>query len=338
LLKHPLLSLGLPRATVRHAAETVELVALRGGTGRPDIASLDALFEQRFAALGAEGRKPFWAKRISAYRGEMAQKLLGKLVAALRELAAYRDRRDVTLAEIVRATVVALETLGRDEAGGLTTLYEGDAGQKLAESLRALVTTSAGFDFAPAEWPRVMDALIGAETVKPSSGADIRLSIWGALEARLLSVDTLVIGGLNEGSWPRRAEADRFMSRMMKSGLELEPPERRIGQAAHDFVMALGCGRVILTRSARAGEAPAVASRWLQRLTTYAGKEATGAMRERGARLLAWAAAVDSGPRVDFARRPEPKPPLMPAMMSKRRFSPLRRSTRRSPSAKLAPI
>ena len=74
-----------------------------------------------------------------------------------------------------------------------------------------------------------------------------------------MSVDTLVIGGLNEGSWPRRAEADRFMSRLMKSGLDLEPPERRIGQAAHDFTMALGTKRVILTRSARSGEAPAVA-------------------------------------------------------------------------------
>ena len=115
-----------------------------------------------------------------------------------------------------------------------------DAGEKLAEFLRGLAGATAGFDFAPAEWPDVMAALIGPEMVKPSQGAERRIAIWGALEARLQSVDTLVIGGLNEGSWPRRAEADRFMSRLMKSGLDLEPPERRIGQAAHDFVMAIG--------------------------------------------------------------------------------------------------
>ena len=40
--------------------------------------------------------------------------------------------------------------------------------------------------------------------VKPAPGADRRIAIWGALEARLQSVDTLVIGGLNEGSWPRK--------------------------------------------------------------------------------------------------------------------------------------
>ena len=65
-----------------------------------------------------------------------------------------------------------------------------------------------------------------------------------------------MLGGLNEGSWPRRTEADRFMSRLMKSGLSLEPPERRIGLAAHDFWMAMGNREVVLTRAARAGDAP----------------------------------------------------------------------------------
>ena len=45
LLKHPLLTLGLERGAVRHAAETIELVALRGGTGRPDMATLGELFD-----------------------------------------------------------------------------------------------------------------------------------------------------------------------------------------------------------------------------------------------------------------------------------------------------
>ena len=32
---------------------------------------------------------------------------------------------------------------------------------------------------------------------------------------------TLVLGGMNEGSWPRRAEPDRFMSRLMKAGMKM---------------------------------------------------------------------------------------------------------------------
>ncbi|MEQ1940973.1 double-strand break repair protein AddB [Mesorhizobium sp. VNQ89] len=311
LLKHPLLALGLERARMRHAAETIELVALRGGTGRPDIATLDDLFEERLLELAGEDRRqPFWAGRINQHRIVAAREALALLAKAIEPLAGYRDARHVELADIVKTTVLAFEALGRDEGGSLARLYDGNAGDKLASVLRDLVGASATFDFGANEWPQVVMALIGPESVKPSAGADRRIAIWGALEARLQSVDTLVVGGLNEGSWPRRAEADRFMSRPMKTGLELEPPERRIGQAAHDFVMAMGTKRVILSRSARAGEAPAVASRWLQRLTTFAGKEATDAMRRRGERLLVWAAGLDASPRVAFAKRPQPKPPL----------------------------
>ncbi|MCX7302749.1 MAG: double-strand break repair protein AddB [Hyphomicrobiales bacterium] len=310
LLKHPLLRLGIDRAMVRHAVETIELVALRGGAGRPDIATLDALFEERLAGVSGERRQPFWLPRLDHVHLEAARRVVGALVKALKELAGYRETGSISLAEAARASVVAFEALGRDENGSLAELYRGDAGEKLAEFLRGLIGASATVEFAPAEWPAVLAALIGPEVVKPAAGADRRIAIWGALEARLQGVETLVIGGLNEGSWPRRAEADRFMSRPMKSGLDLEPPERRIGQAAHDFVMAMGTKRVILTRSARSGEAPAVASRWLQRLTTFAGAQAAQAMRARGASLLDWASRIDAGSRAAFARRPEPKPPV----------------------------
>ena len=96
----------------------------------------------------------------------------------------------------------------------------------------------------------------------------------------------------------------------MKSGLDLEPPERRIGQAAHDFVMAMGTRRVILTRSARSGEAPAVPSRWLQRLTTFAGERSVEAMQARGRQILSWVGELDAGPQVKFAARPQPRPPV----------------------------
>ena len=307
LLKHPLLALGLERTRVRHAAETIELVALRGGTGRPDITTLGELFDAR---LVGDDRKPFWFPRITESRIVTAQDVLRWLTTALEPLAGLREQPEAAFGDMVKATVVAFEALGRDEKGSLAKLYSEDAGEKLAEFLRGLAGATAGFDFQAGEWPEVMAALIGPEIVKPSQGAERRIAIWGALEARLMSVDTLVVGGLNEGNWPRRAEADRFMSRLMKSGLDLEPPERRIGQAAHDFVMALGTKHMILTRSARAGEAPAVPSRWLQRLTTFAGKEAVDAMQDRGRQLLAWVEQLDAGPQTRFAARPQPKPPV----------------------------
>lgn len=310
LLKHPLLGLGLERADVRHAAELVELVALRGGTGRPDIASLPDLFEARLTGLGGDSRPPFWFARLTVRSIESARNLLERLKQALAPLSAFRGQAEVGLAALVEASVVALENLGRAADGGLGELYAGDAGEKLAELLRGLVAAAAPLSFAAIEWPDVMDALIAPETVKPAQGTDRNIAIWGALEARLQHVDTLVIGGLNEGVWPRKPESDRFMSRLMKTGIDLEPPERRIGLAAHDFQMAMGARHVVLARSARAGDAPAVPSRWLQRLTTFIGNEHAAALRRRGDELLAWARALDTGPKRDFAPRPQPKPPL----------------------------
>ncbi|MEO3387111.1 double-strand break repair protein AddB [Mesorhizobium sp. CAU 1741] len=309
LLKHPLLHAGLARPRARAAAETIDLVALRGGTGRPDIATLRVDFEKRHAAIEADSRKPFWWDRISAERLEDARALLAGVEAATAGLC--DGRSDATsLAILARRSIEAFEALGRDERGSVGELYRGDAGEALASFLRNLVGATAEVELYGGEWPEVVAALMAGATVKPSVTGDPRVAIWGALEARLQSVDTLILGGLNEGSWPRRAEPDRFMSRFMKAGLDLEPPERRIGQAAHDFVMAMGARKVVLTRAARSGDAPALASRWLQRLKTFAGKEAVAKMAEHGREMLHWARAMDRDEPVAFAPRPAPKPAL----------------------------
>jgi len=310
LLKHPLLALGHGRASVRRGVEVIELVALRGGYGRPDLGALAALFEERLADLSGKSRAPSWLARLTAGDIEMARAVLAALGDALAPLSALREQDEVDLSVIARASVVALEALARAEDGGLDTLYAGDAGERLAAFLRDLVSADADYAFAPREWPDVFAALIGPEVVKPAQGSDSRVSIWGALEARLLSPHMLVIGGLNEGVWPRKAVSDPFMSRVMKGGIGLEPPERRIGQSAHDFQMAMGVERLVLTRAARSGDAPAVASRWLQRLLTFFGEEETARMRGRGAHYLAWARAIDVRDPLPLASRPNPKPPL----------------------------
>ena len=310
LIKHPLLQCGLPRPLVRQAAETVELVALRGGTGRPELASLREHFARRLEFWTNAEFPPFWLARLGARQLEDANRFIDALAGAIAPLAMLAAREEVTFGDIARATVRALEALGRDEAGGLDGLYAGDAGEVLVGFLRDLADSRTGLAFAPRDWPGMLAALLAGQTVKPSPGADSRVHIWGALEARLQHVDTLVLGGLNEGSWPRRPEPDRFMSRLMKAGVDLEPPERRIGQAAHDFMMAMGAERVVLTRSARAGDAPAVASRWLQRLAAFVGAAEAAALRARGEELVRWGRLLDAAPSVPFAARPCPKPPL----------------------------
>lgn len=310
LLKHPLTALGLKRSTVRHAGESIELIALRGGTGRVSVTDLPAFLERRLTAA-THGRVPDWTRRLSDGDVEAARDVCARLAAAvgpLAELAAREDRID--LRDAVRASVETLENLARDEAGSVAELYAGDAGEKFAGVLRELAALDTELDFPPHEWPTVAEALISGEMVKPRPGGHPRLFIWGALEARLQSVDTIVIGGLNEGTWPAKTRGDPFMSRPMKAFVALEPPERRTGLAAHDFQMALGMDRVVLSRAARAENAPTVPSRWLKRLETVLGEDATKAMRQRGNRYVRWSRDIDAAPDIPFAKRPEPRPPL----------------------------
>jgi ATP-dependent helicase/nuclease subunit B len=310
LLKHPLLALSMPGAVVRRGAEKLELVALRGGTGRPDVLDLPALVGQRLAALDTATHPPFWRARLDQNARREVVEVADAIALILTPLARWRGSGGAGLKRLLVDCVSALEGLGRSPERGLGALYEGEAGEAFAEFLRGLLAVEADLAVEPAEWPDLFQALVAQEVVKPAPGADPRIAILGTLEARLQSFDLVVLGGLNEGSWPARPDGDRFMSRIMKAGLSLPPPERRIGQAAHDFTMSAGAPRLILTRSLRMRDAPALPSRWLQRLVTAAGPDAAKALSEAGRTYIEWARALDAGEAVAPATRPRPTPPV----------------------------
>lgn len=309
LVKHPWLRLELDAATASRAARTIDLVALRGGAGRITLTGLRARFESRLLDADTGGDRYLSRIMRSLPQDDLAAARIAldglqQAVAPLAALAAGGDR--ITTAAAAAATATALEALCRDAEQTIVGLYAGDVGERLATWLRDLVGANEPLDIDAGEWPQVVDALLAGETVKPEPGGHPRLFIWGALEARLQHVDTLVVAGLNEGSWPPAVRADRFLSRAMKASMNLEPPERRLGLAAHDFATACLAPNVVLTRSARSGDAPAIASRWLQRIMAYAGEAQTADLRARGD---AWLDAVrEIGSPADGATAPRPSP------------------------------
>ena len=144
----------------------------------------------------------------------------------------------------------------------------------------------------PGDYAELFQAAIADRKVRRPE-ADVRVRIYGAIEARLQSVDRLVLGGLVEGMWPPETRADPWLSRPMRHTLGLDLPERRIGLSAHDFAQALGAKEVILTRAAKLGGTPTVASRFVQRLAAVAGKDALG--RGAGARRALRRAGAAAG-------------------------------------------
>ncbi|WEX77439.1 double-strand break repair protein AddB [Sinorhizobium numidicum] len=336
LLKHPLARFGLTAEDFRRGADALELLALRGGTDVADISTLEALLEQALTKQSSDRHSPPWRSRLD--EGDMlaARALAGRIASAVEPLASASVLRresgrhlslTLTLADWATRTGRALEAVSIDERGSLGELWASEAGEILATLLRSIIETEGQLSADGPQWCDIMEALSASEAVKPRSMRHPRVFIFGALESRLQSIDLVVLGGMNEGTWPGQTSNDPFLSRTMKSGIGLEPPERRIGQLAHDFQMACGTRRLIFSRSMRQGSAPTVASRWLQRLQALGGKKLTLQLKSRGSDYLHWARLLDAGERQPLAERPAPKPPadLQPRTYSFSEVTRLRR-------------
>ncbi|MDP6803726.1 MAG: double-strand break repair protein AddB [Rhodospirillales bacterium] len=290
VLKHPIATLGRPAAELRALARRLERAALRGPRPRPGLA---------FLRRTTKGNAP----ELKALIGEL-ERASGDFARALR-------RRSVPFTSLVRAHVEMAEALAASESGGSERLWRGEAGEAAAEFVAELIESASAVGAIPgASYPAFFDSLIAERVVRPRWGRHPRLAIWGLLEARLQHADVLVLGSLNEGTWPPEAHANPWMSRPMLADFGLPLPERRIGLAAHDFVQAFSAPEVYLTRAERVEGTPTVPSRWLLRLETLLrGSEAELALAA-GKSWLPWQRHLDQPDTVAAAPRPAPAPPV----------------------------
>ncbi len=322
LLHHPALRLGRSRSDVTRLAQRLELAILRGVLPARSLREPGAILA---AARDARERRdaPAGLRRLTDADLAELERFLEDVLAALAPLRALVGT--LPLPEWLAAHETALAALVLDETGGATPDGSGfGVLGDLLEELDAAADPAIRLDCA--DYAALFERLAAEMPVRGPARAHPRLKILGLLEARLLSVDRIVLGGLDEGIWPPAARTDPFLNRPMRAALGLSPPERRIGRTAHDFAMALGHAEVIVTRAIRRSGAPSVPSRFVQRLEAVAG-EAWAACRTRGARYLALARALDRPQAVKPVRRPAPKPDvaLRPKALSVTRIEVLRR-------------
>jgi len=209
------------------------------------------------------------------------------------------------------------ENLAADDG---QVLWSGAPGLQASELLAELIRESAGFPVSGVrEVSDILTHLINQGKVRTGGNTHPRLLILGAIEARLVKADRLILAGLEEGVWPQAPALDPFLSRPMRQKLGLPTPERRTGLSAHDFVQAAAAPEVFLiTRHRREGE-PQVASRWLWRLQTLC--DGAGLKIPADDRYLDCARAMDAGlkikpPTLKPAVRPAPRPPVAVRPMS----------------------
>ncbi|MFD2264034.1 double-strand break repair protein AddB [Lacibacterium aquatile] len=311
LLKHPLTGLGWDPAKARSEVRHLERRLLRGQRPPGGIAGLRAA-----CALLPEADR------------ERPLPLIAKLEQALAELTPLIGTDKVPLGDLAAAHIRAAEALAAsDSEPGAHHLWAGQAGAAAADFLAELLETGSawGQGVRGEDYPALFGGLLAARAVRSSFGTHPRLAIWGPIESRLQQVDRLVLGGLNEGSWPAEPADDPWMSRPMRRDFGLPPLELRIGQSAHDFAQAFAAPEVILTRAARADGTPTVPSRWLQRLDVTL--TALGAPPLPAGPWLDYVRALDAPPAYRAAPMPRPCPPLdkRPRKLSVTRIETLRR-------------
>ena len=307
LLKHPLLRLGAAAGAHTQAIAALERALLRGPRPRPGSAGLTHALETFRTTRGTMHRSdPRWL--ITPEELDAAADVIARLAAALAPLESLKPG-DHALAALAKCHREAIDALGQDADGKIAALA-GHDGSVLADALEKLIESpsAAGLAVTRADYPELFHAAIGDRVVRRPETQSTRVRIFGPLEARLQTFQRVVLGGLNEGSWPPETRSDPWLSRPMRRDLGLDPPERRIGLSAHDFAQALGAQEVILSRAAKVAGSPTVASRFVQRIAALAGARWDDVL-ERGNRYLDYARALDHPAQVKAAERPAPKPP-----------------------------
>ncbi len=293
-LKHPLAAGGLSPARFRQYARGLELAVLRGPRPAPGLAGV---LEALRAARDGDSTLLAWMDDLRQRAGPFAQLMM----------------RPVHPREMLKAHVALAEWLAAsDSERGDARLWAEEAGEQAAEAIAELAQALDGFTpIAGADYPALFTSALAGEVVRPRYRRHPRVAILGPLEARLLQFDLMILGGLNEGTWPPAPPVDPWLSRPMRKAFGLPAPERLIGLAAHDFVQTCAAPEVMITRATRVEGIPTVPARWLLRLEALLAAVNDGKPRALPTRsdLGIWRVAIDRVPGSGLPGAPEPRPP-----------------------------
>ena len=311
LLKHPFTLLGRDAGAIRRAARALELVAMRQPATAPGFAALRKTMERTRRGVSEGTQRHRAVRQFEDKDWQGVEQLIDDLETALRPLTEIFKKPAVPLNALLHAHVQVGEALAENADGSSAALWRGEAGEALASLFESLLTAEASdLEISPADYCELYRSFVAGMAVRPRGPKHPRIFIWGPLEARLQRPDMVVLGGLNEGTWPGTVETDPWLSRPMRTEIGLSAPERRIGLAAHDVAQLLGVEQVYLTRAEKSGGTPTVPSRWLLRLDAVLdGLELKGTL-EPAHPWLDWARARDTVAAVPPVPAPAPCPPV----------------------------
>lgn len=298
LLKHPLTNSAEDRNLHNLNTQRAELAIRRRGLPYPEAEAFISLCEK---AVPDDAEMNHWATWVSAAT-------MGHQDIETRSLSHWVERH----------LALANDLAAGPSSNPLHELWQKKAGVE-AQRVMQNLESEAGFGTAltASDYSDLVGALLSAGEVRDRDAPYSGIMIWGTLEARVQGADLVILGALNDGTWPEAPPPDPWLNRKMRNDAGLLLPERRVGLAAHDYQQAVCAPEVWITRSIRSEDAETVPSRWVNRLGNLmgglpkqGGVNAWKAMIARGDHWLGQAHALEEVDRVPTAPRPSPRPPL----------------------------
>lgn len=304
VLKHPLCRLGRPRAEIRDLTARLEKLALRRFGAAIHWNALRATVSDAY-----QDTNPHAADKLCQFVSDLEAAFAPHLEA----LTAAPSISHCAEAHIRIADALA-RPAPQNEASddmALTTLWADEAGEAAAELMRSLFDYGTGTSAAGVhDYAEIFSAQAARLSVRKPYGATGRLSIWGPLEARLQKVDLVILGGLNETTWPTTPALDPWANRPARAAIGMQLPERKIGLSAHDFSQLTVNDRVVLSRALRADGAPTVPARWLLRLEAILDGAGQLERIRQTPPYAQWAATIDMCTEYQPEAPPAPTPPV----------------------------
>jgi len=299
-LKHPLLAVNMDPNNLRDMVQFLDEYVLRGARHSGGFEGL------RAAASRIDKKDLFeWLDNLENQTKEFIELMSSSEEKDFEKLLTDHIKLSETLANTINVK-------------GEERLWRGEAGEAAANFLKSLVHLAKDIPkILPEHYISILGGLLKTNTIRPRYGTHPRLSILGQIEARLHSADMVILGGLNEGTWPKLPNQDPWMSRPMRKRFGLPAPEKDISLSAHDFVQAAAVGEVVITRSKKQDGTPTVPSRWLLRMETVwrcieKSLKETGfnIIEMQGDKYINYIRLMDKPDEIKSINRPMPCPPV----------------------------
>ena len=185
----------------------------------------------------------------------------------------YTEGKEILFSDILEAHLSLAEKLAEtDRESGQIRLWQTEAGAATAELMSKIAKYSKLYlsKINPFHYASLFKQILNGHVIRSNFKQHPRLDMLGVIESRMQTADTVIIAGLNEGTYPKEAAFSPWLSYSMTKEIGLECPDEKIGLAAMDFMDLFMADEVYLLRSNKKDGAVTVPSRWLLRIDSFA--------------------------------------------------------------------